>query len=172
MLDCQKKKSCVIPFTSLQEEIFSSLLNDLVVSIQPSFIPPNGPLPNVFKVLQNLFKSMRLGLRDQAGLFAATELLITAYEQSDGWSPALIAATQSALTELYAFSLLACVSSSVKDGWVESIRLAETNLADISGFVPPVISEIEISFDGGGIVTALSFSPTTSLPTEGAIPIT
>ncbi|OXM17213.1 hypothetical protein [Paenibacillus herberti] len=165
-------KNGIIPFTPLQEQIFSGLLSDLIASIQPGFIPPAGPLPNVFKILQNLFKSMRLGLRDQADLFAATELPITAYEQSDGWTPALIAATQTALTELYAFSLLGCVSSPVKDGWVSQIRTAETNLAGISGAVPPVISGTVISLDGGKVETALSFSLTTALPTEGAIPVT
>ncbi|SDS15678.1 hypothetical protein SAMN05444162_0856 [Paenibacillaceae bacterium GAS479] len=170
-MDCQKKKrSCIILFTSTQEEIFTDLLDNLIASIQPSFIAPAGPLPNVFKVLQNLFKSMRLGLRDQADLFAATELPITAYEQSVGWSPALIAATQTALTELYAFSLLACVSSPVKDDWVNKIRLAETNLAGVSGAVPPVITGTTLTLDGGNEVTALSYDVTTLLPSEGAIP--
>ncbi|OXM17215.1 hypothetical protein [Paenibacillus herberti] len=170
-MDCHKqKKSCIIPFSTLQEEIFTDLLENLTASIQPFNIPPAGPLPNVFKVLQNLFKSMRLGLRDQADLFAATELPITAYEQSVGWSSALVAATQTALTELYAFSLLACVSSPVKDGWVGQIRLAETNLAGISGAVPPVITGTILTLDGGNEVTALSYDVTTLLPSEGAIP--
>ncbi|MCM3749895.1 hypothetical protein M3223_21405 [Paenibacillus pasadenensis] len=164
-------KNCLILFTPLQAEIFGGLLDGLIASIQSVYVPPSGPLPNVFKVLQNLYKDMRLSLRDQAGLFAATELPITAYEQSDGWSPALISAIHTALTKLYSFSLLACVSSPVKDSWTSKIRLAETNLADISGF-PPVTSGIVLSLDGGDVQTSLSFSDTTSLPTEGAIPIT
>ncbi|SDS15377.1 hypothetical protein SAMN05444162_0851 [Paenibacillaceae bacterium GAS479] len=162
-------RNCLILFTPLQADIFEGLLDDLIASIQPVFIPPSGPLPDVFKELQNLFKSMRLSLLDQAALFAATELPITAYEQSEGWSTALIAATQTALTELYAFSLLACVSSSVKDGWVIRIRLAETNLAGIESLVPPVTSGSIISFDSGSNLISLSFNGTTGLPTTGVI---
>lgn len=156
---CPKPSSrnCLIRFTPLQADIFEDLLDDLIVSIQIAFTPPSGPLPSVFKVLQNLFKSMRLPLRDQAGLFASTELSITAYEQSEGWSEALIAATQSALTELYAFSLLACVSSPVKDGWVSRIRLAETSLAGIENAVPPAISGTVLTFNGGSNIASLRY---------------
>ncbi|OXM17219.1 hypothetical protein [Paenibacillus herberti] len=164
-------QGCIIHFTQLQTNLFGQLLDDLTASIQPFYIPPAGPLPNVLKVLQNLFKTMTsLSLRDKADLFAATELPITAYEQSDGWSAALIAATQTTLTELYAFSLLACVSSSIKDDWVIQIRLAETNLAGVSGSTPPVISGTVLTLDGGNEQTFLSYDPVTLLSTDGAIP--
>ncbi|SDS15491.1 BclB C-terminal domain-containing protein [Paenibacillaceae bacterium GAS479] len=165
------KKNCLIIFTPDQADLFQDLLDGLIASIQISFIPPMGPLPSVLRVLQNLFKEMRLSLREQAALFAATELNITAYEQSDRWSDALIAATSQTLTELYAFSLLACVSSDVKDGWVIRIRMAETNLAGVSGAVPPAISGTVLTFDGGNVETSLSLSTTTGLPINGAIPI-
>ncbi|OXM17210.1 hypothetical protein [Paenibacillus herberti] len=162
-------RNCLIRFTPLQADIFEELLDDLIDSIQFVFTPPSGPLPDVFKELQNLFKSMRLSLRDQADLFAATELPITAYEQSEGWTTALIAATQTALTELYALSLLACVSSSVKDGWVIRIRMAETNLAGIENTVPPVISGTTLVFNGGSNLISLSFNPTTGFATTGVV---
>lgn len=173
-IPCPKpsKKNCIISFTPLQADIFEELLDDLIASIQPSYIPPEGPLPNVLKVLQNLFKTMRLSLRDKADLFAATELNITAYEQSDDWSNALISATGGTLTELYAFSLLACVPSDVKDGWVNRIRLAETNLAEVSGFVPPAISGTVINLDGGNVQTSLSLNTSSGLPSNGAIAVT
>ncbi|MCM3749892.1 hypothetical protein M3223_21390 [Paenibacillus pasadenensis] len=166
------KKNCIFTFTPDQADLFEDLLDDLIASIQSSYIPPAGPLPNVLKVLQNLFKTMRLSLRDKAALFAATELNITAYEQSDEWSDALIAATGQTLTELYAFSLLACVSSDVKDGWVSRIRLAETNLAGISGSVPPAISGTVINLDGGNVPTSLSLNTSTGFPANGAIAVT
>ncbi|MCM3749889.1 hypothetical protein M3223_21375 [Paenibacillus pasadenensis] len=165
------ERNCIISFTPLQADVFEGLLDDLISSIQPIYFPPAGPLPNVLKVLQNLFKDMRLTLRDKAGLFAATELNITAYEQSEDWSAALIAATGQTLTELYAFSLLACVSSLVKDGWVSRIRLAETNLTGITNFVPPAIPATILAFDGGNTTTSLSLNKLTGLPTQGAIPI-
>ncbi|OXM17220.1 hypothetical protein [Paenibacillus herberti] len=164
-------RNCIILFTPLQADIFEGLLDDLIASIQSIYIPPAGPLPNVLKVLQNLFKVMRLSLRDQAGLFAATELNITAYEQSEGWSDALIAATGQTLTELYAFSLLACVSAPVKDGWVIRIRLAETNLAGITNIVPPATPGTLVVLDGGNTTTSLSLNKLTGLPAQGAIPI-
>ncbi|MCM3749888.1 hypothetical protein M3223_21370 [Paenibacillus pasadenensis] len=166
------QRNCIIPFTPLQADIFETLLDNLIASIQSVYIPPAGPLPNVLKVLQNLFKDMRLTLRDKAGLFAATELNITAYEQSEDWSAALIAATGQTLTELYAFSLLACVSSPVKDGWVSRIRLAETNLAGITNLVPPAIPGTLLVLDGGKTTTSLSVNSLTGLPSQGAIPIT
>ncbi|SDS15820.1 hypothetical protein SAMN05444162_0859 [Paenibacillaceae bacterium GAS479] len=165
------QRNCLIPFTPLQADIFEGLLDDLIASIQSIYIPPAGPLPDVLKILQNLFKDMRLTLRDQAALFAATELNITAYEQSEGWSDALIAATSQTLTELYAFSLLACVSSPVKDGWVIRIRSAETNLAGISNFVPPATPGTLLVLDGGEIPASLSLNGLTGLPAQGAIPI-
>ncbi|OXM17209.1 hypothetical protein [Paenibacillus herberti] len=160
-------RNCLIRFTPLQADIFEELLDDLIASIQPAFSPPMGPLPSVFKVLQNLFKSMSLSLRDQADLFAATELPITAYEQSEGWSTALIAATQTALTELYALSLLACVSGPVKDGWVIRIREAETNLAGIENLVPPVIFGTLLAFNGGSSIAHLKYL--SGLPNLGVI---
>ncbi|MCM3749893.1 hypothetical protein M3223_21395 [Paenibacillus pasadenensis] len=168
---CPKPQSrnCLIRFTPLQADLFEELLDNLIDSIQPAFLPPTGPLPAVFKVLQNLFKSMRLSLRDQAALFAATELPITAYEQSDEWTPALIAATQSALNELYALSLLACVSSAVKDGWVIRIRTAEANLAGIESIIPPVIGGSTIAFNGESETISMSFSAATQLPTTGVV---
>ncbi|OXM17211.1 hypothetical protein [Paenibacillus herberti] len=166
------RKNCLIIFTPAQADLFEGLLDGLITSISNSFIPPAGPLPSVLKVLQNLFKEMRLSLRDQAALFAATELNITAYEQSDDWSDALIAATSQTLTELYALSLLACVSSEVKDGWVIRIRMAETNLAGVSGAVPPAISGTVLMFDGGNVPASVSLSTSNGLPATGAIAIT
>ncbi|OXM17217.1 hypothetical protein [Paenibacillus herberti] len=163
------QRNCIIPFTPLQADIFEGLLDDLIASIQSIFIPPVGPLPNVLKVLQNLFKDIRLTLRDQADLFAATELNITAYEQSDEWSVALIAATQQTLTELYSLSLLACVSSTVKDGWVTTIRLAETNLAGISVGVPPAIEGSVLSFSSGSSTMDLSLDSISGLPNGGVV---
>ncbi|OXM17212.1 hypothetical protein [Paenibacillus herberti] len=165
------KRNCLIIFTPDQADLFQDLLDGLIASIKISFLPPAGPLPSVLRVFQNLFKEMRLSLRDQAALFAATELNITAYEQSDRWSDALIAATGQTLTEFYALSLLACVSSDVKDGWVIRIRMAETNLAGVSGAVPPAISGTVVTFDGGNVETSLSLSTTTGLPINGAIPV-
>ncbi|MCM3749894.1 hypothetical protein M3223_21400 [Paenibacillus pasadenensis] len=153
----QPPRTCLIRFTPLQANIFEQLLDDLTASIQLDFSPPAGPLPSVFKVLQNLFKSMRLSLRDQAALFAATELAITAYEQSEGWSEALISATQTVLTELYNISLLACIVSPVKDGWVTRIRQAETNLAGIEDALPPIISGTILRFNGGTHVATLKY---------------
>ncbi|MCM3749890.1 hypothetical protein M3223_21380 [Paenibacillus pasadenensis] len=164
------RSPCIVPFTSTQETIFDGLLNNLAVSIQSSFIPPSGPLPSVLKVLQNLINSMSLSLRGKADLLAVTELNITAYEQSERWSAALIAATQQLLTELYAFSLLACVPSGVKDDWVIAIRLAEVNLAGISGAVPPAITGTVLTFTSSSIGPMdLSLNGRSGLPTGGVI---
>ncbi|OXM17224.1 hypothetical protein [Paenibacillus herberti] len=167
---CQKtRKPCLVTFTPLQADIFEGLLDNLATAISNSFIPPAGPLPAVLKVLQNLIVELPLTLSAQADLLAATELAINAYQQSDGWSSAAVASTQVVLTDLYSLSLVACVSSTVKDGWVIRVRLAETNLAGIENFVPPAISGTNLFFDGGNQVMALLFNSRTGLPTEGAI---
>ncbi|OXM17214.1 hypothetical protein [Paenibacillus herberti] len=167
---CKKKrKSCIVPFTSLQETIFEGLLDNLVVAIQSSFVPPSGPLPSILKVLQNLVNSLPLSLRDNAELLAATELNINAYEQSEEWSVALISATQLTLTELYSLSLLACVASTVKDDWVSTIRLAETNLAGISSAVPPAINGTVLSFTSNTSPMNLGVDGRSGQPTGGVI---
>ncbi|OXM17216.1 hypothetical protein [Paenibacillus herberti] len=167
---CKKRgKPCIVPFSSLQETIFEGLLDDLVIAIQSNFDPPSGPLPSILKVLQNLVDSLSLSLRDKADLLAATELNITAYEQSEGWSASLISTTQQTLTELYNLSLLACVSSAVKDNWTSTIRLAETNLAGITGAVPPVDIGTVLSFTSGVGPMDLSLNGRSGLPTGGVI---
>ncbi|OXM17223.1 hypothetical protein [Paenibacillus herberti] len=163
------KKPCLVTFTPLQADIFEGLLDDLAAAIQNSFVPPAGPLPSILKVLQNLIVELPLTLNAQANLLAATEMAINAYQQSQGWSSAAVASTQIVLTDLYALSLVACVASTVKDGWVIRVRLAETNLAGIESGVPPVISGTTLSFDGGNETMVLSFNPSTGLPTEGVI---
>ncbi|SDS15714.1 hypothetical protein SAMN05444162_0857 [Paenibacillaceae bacterium GAS479] len=166
----KRRRSCIVPLTSLQETIFKGLLDDLVIAIQSNFVPPSGPLPSILKVFQNLVDSLSLSLGDKADLLAATELNITAYEQSEEWSTALIAATQQTLTELYSLSLLACVSSAVKDNWTSTIRLAETNLADITGAVPPVVDTgTVLSFTSGFGPMDLSLNGRSGLPTGGVI---
>ncbi|SDS15641.1 hypothetical protein SAMN05444162_0855 [Paenibacillaceae bacterium GAS479] len=167
---CKKKrKSCIVPFTSLQQTIFEGLLDNLVVAIQSRFVPPSGPLPSILKVLQNLVNNLPLSLRDNAELLAATELNINAYEQSEEWSASLISATQLTLTELYSLSLLACVSSTVKDNWVITIRLAETNLAGISSAVPPAINGTVLSFTSSTSPMNLAVDGRSGQPTGGVI---
>ncbi|OXM17218.1 hypothetical protein [Paenibacillus herberti] len=167
---CKKtKRPCLVAFTPLQADIFEGLLDDLSIAISNLFVPPTGPLPSVLKALQNLIVELPLTLSTQADLLAATELAITAYQQSDDWSSAAVASTQIVLTDLYALSLVACVSSSVKDGWVIRVRNAETNLSGIESVLPPVISGTTLTFNGGNQPMVLSFNRSTGLPTEGAI---
>ncbi|OXM17222.1 hypothetical protein [Paenibacillus herberti] len=163
------RKPCLVNFTPLQADIFEGLLDDLAAAIQNSFVPPAGPLPAVLKVFQNLIVDLPLTLSAQADLLAATEMAINAYQQSKGWSSAAVASTQIVLTDLYALSLVACVASTVKDGWVIRVRLAETNLAGIESGVPPVISGTSLFFGGGNQTMRLSFNGSTGLPTEGVI---
>ncbi|OXM16266.1 hypothetical protein [Paenibacillus herberti] len=163
------RKPCLVTFTPLQADIFEGLLDNLAVAISNSFVPPDGPLPAVLKVLQNLIVKLPLTLSNQADLLAATEMAINAYQQSEGWSSAAVASTQIVLTDLYALSLVACVASDIKDGWVIRVRLAETNLAGIESGVPPVISGTILILDGGNQFMDLSFNRSTGLPTEGVI---